>query len=194
MKESLRKYCQALIAFSDQEFEVFLSCFSIRSLAKKEYFIQEGHYCREIAFINQGIFRHFHVKDGVELTCDISTENTFITDYVSFNRNILSSIALQALEPSELLVIKKDQLFKLYRLNPKYESLGRKIAENVAIRNTEIAMSLASDKPEKRYQNFLEKNPNIFNRVPQKYIANILGLTPESLSRIRKRIYQHSKS
>jgi len=72
--------------------------------------------------------------------------------------------------------------------------LGRKIAENVAIRNSDIAMSLASDKPEKRYISLLQEKPEIFQRVQQKYIANILGIKPESLSRLQKRIIVKSKS
>ena len=68
------------------------------------------------------------------------------------------------------------------------------MAEQVAQRATEIAMSLSSDKPEERFQNLLIKQPNIFQRVPQKYIANFLGVSPESLSRIQKRIHTKLKS
>jgi len=85
-------------------------------------------------------------------------------------------------------------LYELYQKNTKFEQLGRKIAEKVAMRNTDIAMSLASDKPEKRYSDLLKERPEIFQRVPQKYIANILGIKPESLSRIQKRIILNLKS
>ena len=68
------------------------------------------------------------------------------------------------------------------------------MAEQVAQRATEIAMSLSSDQPEERYQNLLKKQPDLFQRIPQKYIANFLGISPESLSRIRSRILRKRKS
>lgn len=68
------------------------------------------------------------------------------------------------------------------------------MAERTAMRNTDIAMSLAAEKPEKRYENLWKEKPEIFQRVPQKYIANILGVKPESLSRIRKRVMNNLKS
>lgn len=98
------------------------------------------------------------------------------------------------MEDSSLLLITKKKLYELYQKNSKFEQLGRKIAENVAMRNTDIAMSLASDKPEKRYSNLLKEKPEIFQRVQQKYIANILGVKPESLSRIQKRVFSKLKS
>ena len=68
------------------------------------------------------------------------------------------------------------------------------MAENVAQRATEIAMSLSSDKPEERFNNLIKKQPDLFQRIPQKYIANFLGISPESLSRIRNRIIGKQKS
>jgi CRP-like cAMP-binding protein len=103
-------------------------------------------------------------------------------------------MSLQAMEETTLSVIKKDNLYKLYKECPKYETFGRLMAEQVAQRATEIAMSLSSDKPEERFQNLLNKQPNLFQRVPQKYIANFLGVSPESLSRIRNRIVKKLKS
>ena len=144
--------------------------------------------------MTKGCIRHFHLKDGEEITCDITFENSFFTEFDSFNFGKKSEIAFQALEPSTILLMEKKSLVELYRSNAKFEELGRKIAENVATRNTAIAMSLASDKPEERYTKLLKENPEIFQRVQQKYIANILGIKPESLSRIRKRVLTDLKS
>ena len=101
---------------------------------------------------------------------------------------------LQAMEPTTIFVISRDNLFKLYAECPKYETFGRVMAENVAQRATDIAMSLSSDKPEERFNQLLDKRIDLFQRVPQKYIANFLGISPESLSRIRKRVLQKQKS
>jgi CRP-like cAMP-binding protein len=87
----------------------------------------------------------------------------------------------------------KERTTNLYQECSKYETFGRMMAEQVAMRATNIAISLSSDKPEERFQNLLKKQPDLFQRVPQKYIANFLGVSPESLSRIRNRILQKSK-
>lgn len=192
--DKLKKYCLSLVEFSQNELDIIDEYFSPVSVKKKKYLLEEGKICDFIAFITKGSIQHFHIKNGDEITCDISFENTFITEFNSFNKDVLSNISFQALEDTELLVVRKDKLIELYKRNVKFENLGRLIAEDVAIRNTQIAMSLASDKPEIRYKNLLADKPGIFQRVPQKYIANILGITPESLSRIRKRIYTNLKS
>jgi CRP-like cAMP-binding protein len=85
-------------------------------------------------------------------------------------------------------------LLLIYKACNKYETFGRLMTEQVAVRATEIAMSLSSDKPEERFVKLLKKQPDLFQRIPQKYIANFLGVSPESLSRIRNRIFTKLKS
>ncbi len=188
MKKNFIKYCQSLVAFSESEIATIKDYFITSTINKKDYLLQENEVCDFIAFIEEGSIRHFHIKDGNQITCDLSLDNNFITEFSSFNNGSKSYISFQALEDTKLHIIKKNKLSELYKINPKYEILGRKIAEKVAMRNTDIAMSLASSKPETRYKELLKENPEIFQRVQQKYIANFLGITPESLSRIRKRI------
>lgn len=192
--EELKKYCQSIVDFSDVELNELEKYFNELTVKKKHFLLKRGEVCNFIYFINQGCVRHFHVKEGEEITCDISMEETFITDFKSFNSAQKSEIAFQTLEETNLLCIDKDKLEKLYQTNPKFEELGRKIAEKVASRSMDIAMSLASDKPEKRYEKLLKDQSEIFQRVPQKYIANLLGIKPESLSRIRKRVFKKLKS
>ncbi|RDC63645.1 cyclic nucleotide-binding domain-containing protein [Adhaeribacter pallidiroseus] len=93
-----------------------------------------------------------------------------------------------------VLTITKPQLDLLYRESPIFESLGRILAERSVQAASARAASLASNKPEERYLTLLEQNPTLFQRVPQKYIASMLGISPESLSRIRKRILTPVKS
>lgn len=192
--ESLKEYCSKLTDFSNEELNLLNDYFGIKTFKKKDYILAIGEVCNFIAFINKGSVRHFHIKDGTEITCDISFENTFITEFNSFNLGTKSAISFQTLTDTELFFVRKEGLLDLYRTNAKFEELGRKIAERVAFRNTQIAMSLASDKPEERYRKLLKDNPSIFQKVQQKYIANFLGMTPESLSRIQKRVFSNLKS
>ncbi len=98
------------------------------------------------------------------------------------------------MENTTVYIVKKENLHKLYSQCPKYETFGRLMAEQVAQRATEIAMSLSSEKPEERFLNLLKNQPDLFQKVPQKYLANFLGISPESLSRIQKRIQNKLKS
>lgn len=192
--ENLKSYCQGIVEFTRAEIDVLEHFFEPQSLKKKQYLLAVDQVCDFIAFVSKGCIRHYHIKDGDEVTCDVSFENQFLTDFSSFNSGLGSRMTFQALEDTTLFVISKSRLHDLYQINPKFEGLARKIAEQVAIRSTEIAMSLAADSPEERYINLLNEKPAIFQRVQQKYIAHMLGIKPESLSRIRKRVLTSHKS
>ncbi|MCZ8285290.1 MAG: Crp/Fnr family transcriptional regulator [Bacteroidia bacterium] len=192
--DKLKKYCLQIVTLSVKELAQIDLYFEVRQYSKKEFLLQNGLSCNFIGFIAEGTIRHFHIKDGVEKTCDISFENSWVTDFQSFTHNTACIMNLQAMEHTIVYIIKKENLYKLYKSCNKYETFGRIMAENVAQRATEIAMSLSSEKPEERFQKLIKKQPDLFQRVPQKYIANFLGISPESLSRIRNRIIQKQKS
>jgi CRP-like cAMP-binding protein len=194
MYDQLKKYCKEIVPLSDIELDLIDNYFETKRLKKKDLLLQDNVVCNFIAFIADGSVRHFHIKDGIEKTCEISFNNSWVTDFQSFTHETVGIMNLQALEETTVFFIKKKDLFALYEKCNKYETFGRLMAEQVAQRATEIAMSLSSDKPEERYQNLIKKQPDLFQRVPQKYIANFLGISPESLSRIRKRIFYKQKS
>lgn len=147
-----------------------------------------------MAFLIKGCVRHFYLDDGDEITCDVSLENSVIVDLQSFDSGLKSKLNFQALEDSELLLIRKKMLNKLYSMDQRFERFSRRIAEKMAIRCLNIAMSLTHDKPEKRYSNLVKEKPELLQRIPQKYIANILGIKPESLSRIHRRVSLKEKA
>lgn len=194
MYGTLKKYCKETVPFLEDELILIEKYFELKTFKKKEYLLKDNKVCDFIAFIADGSIRHFHVKDGVEKTCDISFENSWVTDFQSFTYDTIGKMNLQAMENVTIFLIKKQNLYKLYNECSKYETFGRLMAEQVAQRATEIAMSLSSEKPEERFQNLIKKQPDLFQRVSQKYIANFLGISPESLSRIRKRIIIKEKS
>jgi CRP-like cAMP-binding protein len=190
MFTQLKSFCNATLPLTEEELKLIDVYFECKALRKKEFLLQGGKICDFIAFIASGTIRHFHIRNGIEKTCDISVENSWVTDFQSFTLGTSSIMNLQAMEDTNLFFIRKNNLYKLYKECPKY----RLMAEQVAQRATEIAMSLSSDKPEERFQNLLKKQPDLFQRVPQKHIANFLGVSPESLSRIRNRIVRKLKS
>lgn len=194
MYHLLKTYCKTIVPLTSEELELIDTYFEIRELNKKELLLQDGKICDFIGFIANGTIRHYHIKDGIEKTCDISFERAWVTDFQSLNHNTAGIMNLQALEKTTVYVIRKEMLYALYTKCSKYETFGRLMTEQVAQRATEIAMSLSSDKPEERFKKLIKNQPSIFQRVPQKYIANFLGISPESLSRIRKRIHAKLKS
>jgi len=194
MYDKLKKYCRQTVPFLDIELELIDKYFEVKSLERKDFLLQCDQICSFIAFIAEGSIRHFHIKSGVEKTCDISFDNSWVTDFQSFTYDTLGKMNLQAMEVTTVFIVRKHNLYKLYKDCAKYETFGRLMAENVAQRATEIAMSLSSDKPEERFRNLIKNQPDLFQRVPQKYIANFLGISPESLSRIRSRVLHKQKS
>jgi hypothetical protein len=192
--ETLKQYCRQVVPLTNEDLSLIDIYFEQKPIKKKAFLLQDNQVCNFVAFIETGSIRHFNVKDGVERTCDISFENSWVTDFQSFTHGTHSRINLQALAETTVDIIYKQNLFSLYKQCPAYETFGRLMAEKVAQRASDIAMSLSTDKPEERFQNLLENQPDLFQRVPQKYIANLLGISPESLSRMRSRIARKAKS
>jgi CRP-like cAMP-binding protein len=187
MYENLINYCSSFIPLSAIDKETIALNFKHTTIKRNDFLLKEGKVCDFIAFVNSGVIRHYHLKDGKEITCDVTLKNSFITDFRSFTQSIPSEYNFQILKNAELLIIKKWELFELYDNYKNIESLGRIMAEQVALRTIDIAMSLSSDKPQERVEKLIIQRPDLFQEVPQRYLANLLGISPESLSRIRAR-------
>jgi CRP-like cAMP-binding protein len=193
--ENLKKFINRFVNLSVEEADLLKDYFEEILLTKNHILLKEGDVCRYIYFLAEGKIRHFHIKEnGEEKTCDFTFENSFLTDFQSFIQEKPSLLHFIAISPCRLFRIRRDNLFRLYQVCNKYDTFGRIMAEEIAQRATETAMSLATDKPEERYRKLLLKYPDLFQKVPQRYIANMLGISPESLSRIRKRIRDKEKS
>jgi CRP-like cAMP-binding protein len=187
MYENLIKYCSNFITLSAIDKEAIELNFKHIRIKRNDFLLKEGKVCDFIAFVNLGVIRHYHLKDGKEITCDITLKNSFITDFKSFTQSTPSNYNFQILKNVELLIIKKKELLELYNNYKNIQSLGRIMAEQVALRTIDIAMSLSSDKPQERVEKLIIERPDLFQEVPQRYLANLLGISPESLSRIRAR-------
>ncbi len=194
MLEDLKNYCQSVLPFSPEELAHIDQYFKVKIFNKKDYLLTAGAPCQFLGFITKGAVRHFHIKDGNEKTCDLSFEQAWVTDFKSFNEGTISQMHLQAMAETTVCLIQKKDLMHLYASHQNFERFGRIMAEQVAQRATDIAMSLSSEKPEERVSNLMYTQPDLFQKIPQKYIANFLGINPESLSRIRKRIILKTKS
>jgi CRP-like cAMP-binding protein len=188
MYDQLKVYLSRFVNLTEDEFKDFSNKMVMKKLKKKEIYFREGEISRQVAFINKGCLRYYYLVGGQEHTGQFFFENSFYTDYESFLSGHASRQNIDALERSELLLISRTDLYQLYEQNPTFERFGRLMAENAYLglrrRNNEL-MNL---NPEERYLQLLKERPKVMERIPQHYIASYLGIKPESLSRIRRRI------
>lgn len=193
MIEKLKHYCKQIAGLPEEDLALIDVYFKTVKLRKKAFLWRAGEICSIIGFVSQGVIRNFYYKDGEEKTCGISLENAFFTDFNSLYNQVPTHTNSQAIEDSIVLTITRPNLQLLYQQSPRFESFGRIVSEKAAQSASERAASLSSDTPEERYLSLMAQNQSLFRRVPQKYIASMLGISPESLSRIRKRILSPTK-
>ena len=193
MFEELFKSISALVDFTPHEKRIFQNAFTYKEVPKKFTLISEGQIANELYFINKGLLRLYYNNEGEYITGYIFREHLFAGSYDSFLRSTPSIQYLETLETSELLVLSKEKLDFLYESIPKVNILTRKIAEQRFINAQQILSSFILNSPEERYQKFERKNGDLLLRVPHHIIASYLGITPVSLSRIRKRLLEKGK-
>ena len=193
---SFRKVIEGFVSFTDEEWEIFQSHLKVLSFDKKGCFVEAGQVCKYIGYIVSGSVRCYHIKDGNEITSYFSLENEMITSYKSFLTGCASPITIEFIEKSEMVVFNLQSLNDLVNnplLTLKMERFGRLVAEFLIFCYEDRITSFVTLTPEERYLNLLAKSSNVIKRIPQHYIANYLGITPVSLSRIRRRIMAPSK-
>jgi CRP-like cAMP-binding protein len=176
------------VPLPEVEFQEITRSFRLRPLKKKEHLLTAGSLCTEVFYVLKGGLRLYYPKDGAEQAVDFFFEDSWFTDFESWLTKKPSTLGLDALEDCEIISIPFRDLYTLYDLYPTLERIGRLIAEQTIIRICNRSNSLLADSPQERYIKLLEEHPDTIDRVPQYYIASYLGIEPESLSRIRKKI------
>ena len=177
-----------MLPLTEKEGNAFTEIFVYRSVPKKFNLVKVGDISREAYFINKGAARLYFEKEGEEISANFMFENNFIASLESFLLQTPSRQAIDTLEDCELLVMSKQKLDALIASFPKFNLFSKAITEMAFIMLQRRASSFILDSPEERYMSMLQQRPEILERVPQHMIASYLGVTPVSLSRIRKRI------
>lgn len=185
----VRQFFQKFNIFPDSEIEDFLPLFERRSLRKNDFFVHEGEKCKEIAFIETGIFRSYYISDeGKDITYCFRFPNDLIASYSSFISEKPSMENMQAISDAELLIIKKDNIQKLADENPHWIQFLKTIAEQEYLELEKRFFQLQRDSAAQRYQSLLENQPSYIQDISLQYLASYLGITQRHLSRIRKGI------
>ena len=164
-----------------------------QQLSKGEFVFFEGDICQAVYFNLRGCLRSFVSKNGKEYTLFFHTENQTLGDYESFQKLTPACFSCQAIENSEIIIF-NHQALDFFEHTDRGQKLLRFIAEDLAFFLRDKLLSLFLDTPEERYLKLLKTEPNLLQRIPQYYLASYLGIEPESLSRLKRRVYQQKNS
>lgn len=177
---------------SEEEAEGIAATMEIRNFRKGAILLREGQVSTEAYFVLEGCVRQFYLVDGEERTNNFFTEQQWVISLTSMSQQIPATHFMECCLDSVLVVGNRTREEDLYRKYPRLETVSRKVMEKVLAEQQEIMASYTTDTPEQRYLKLLKSRPDLFQRLPQYQIASYIGVKPESLSRIRRRLVQKS--
>jgi CRP-like cAMP-binding protein len=189
MTEQLKQNINKHIALSEKEIEGFCNLFQQKEIKKKSFLLREGEVCKFEGFVIKGIFRVYHIdKKGAEQILYFALENWWVTDIDSFTNEKPSQLFIEALEDSVVLLIsKKDKEFAYANLS-KIEKLFRVMTQKTHVALQRRMIDNLSKTADQRYLDFIEKYPELQQRLSNLQIAAYLGISHEFLSKIRNKI------
>lgn len=177
------------VSLTAAEQELFVSLLNIKRLLRKQFLLQAGDVCRYESYVLEGCLRSFFVDDkGDEHSLHFALEDWWITDLESFLHHTPAQVNIEALTPVTVLQLDKASLERLYTEAPFFERFFRILHQNAYLAQNRRILNNISMSGEARYLDLLARHPQLVQRVPQKYIASYLGITPVFLSQIRARL------
>lgn len=176
---------------SEKDLEVLVSILQYKTVKKNENLLEEGEVCRNAYFLVGGFLRMYYIdREGNEINYRFTDKNNFLVDFQSFLTQKPSRFFWKAEEDSELLALPHPLIQNAYTTSPAWNTFGRLIAEQVYLQLNERVEMLLFMSPEERYLHLLDQRPELFEQVSQFHLSSYLGVRPESLSRLRKRIWK----
>lgn len=176
---------QRVFHTTDDEMEALESVMQVTFVEKNMLFLKENEICKNIGFIEHGSMRLFYGNSDREACNDFFFENSLTGSVASFITQTPSIVNIAAVEQCELLLFSYSDVMALINSHPALKKLAGIIMQEQLIRAEKREASLLRDTPEQRFKNLMEDHPKIFKRIPLRYVASYLGITPETLSRYR---------
>ncbi|MES2485773.1 MAG: Crp/Fnr family transcriptional regulator [Bacteroidota bacterium] len=174
---------------SENDFEIVKGYFTYKRIRKKQYLLQEGDVCKYFGFILNGAMRQYTIDDkGVEHIVQLAVENWWVGDRESYIMFTPSVYNIDAWEDTELLLISRQDVLELHKHCPAFVETVKVMDDRNNIANQRRITSSISASAEKRYTNFIACYPNLLERFPQHIIASYLGITKDTLSRVKRQL------
>ena len=187
--EPIIEYFSKLLPLDSEEIEAVNTRFKERRIKRRQFILQEDDICKLNTFVVEGCFRMYFVDEkGKEHNIQFAVENWWIGDIGSFHSGEASKLYIEAIENSIILQINKEDQLDLFVKYPKFNRIFRVFTENALVTCQRRVLQNISSTAEERYVDFLKRYPQLFNRISNVQIASYLGVTPEFLSTIRKKI------
>jgi CRP-like cAMP-binding protein len=189
--DRLRTHMTRRVQLSDQEFTRCAEFFVPRRLRRRQFLLQEGDVCRHLAFVDEGCLREYTVDArGEEHVLQFAIEDWWISDLHSFLAGVPSQRNIDALQDSEVLLLEREARDRLLEEVPAMERFFRLLLEGNYVATHRRIEEALSDSAEERYLAFQKTYPALVEQIPLNQVASYLGITPQSLSRIRKELVQ----
>jgi len=186
--EKFQKYFDHSSLISDKAWDIFVSKLIRREYPKNATILKNGQVENFISFVDTGIIRFFIPNEEQEMTFAFVFENELMSAYDSFLMQTASTYAVQTITPTVLWSFTHKSLQDLYQEVPISNVIGRMACEELYIKKTARELSLLNQNAQERYLNIFAERPMLLQQIPLKYIASYIGITPQALSRIRRRI------
>ena len=192
MFDAIKAYYRNLVpTITEEELSVLQECLSVRHIQKGDFLVKAGQICKNVSFISKGLVRLYYTVDGKDISIGFAGEGDYTSEYESFLTRSPAAQNIGALTDVEVIDLGIDDMQRIYNQFPVFQEFGRKIAELLFIMLNRRNTALLALTPEDRYRNMIANNSRLLQQVPQYMLASYIGVTPEHLSRIRKKMSIH---
>ena len=185
MLDMLRQYVSGYVALTNEEFTFLAEKIVVRSFDRRQQLVSVGDVEQHMNFLVRGLARMYFIKGRTEVITNIAKEGELISSSASFLSGDPSCYFIETLEPAMMLSITREHLDSLYRQSPSVERLGRLITTQFVLQKEEWELECMRLDTKERFLRFVENNPDLLQRVPQKYLASYLNMKPETFSRLK---------
>lgn len=186
--EHIRKQFEEICSLTDDDWQSFCANLTRQEFSKGSLILKEGQKENYLSFIDRGMIRFYVPGIDNDLTFGFSFEGEFTSGYDSFLTRTDSHYSIEALTDTTLWRLTYDDLQIIYKTTSMGNVIGRVFSERLFLLKSKRELSLLSDTAEQRYLKLFEERPNLIRYIPLKYICSYIGITPQALSRIRRRI------
>lgn len=191
MHSELKHFLMQYAPLSADDLEILIPKFKSKLIKKNNFLLKEGEVCKDLVFVEKGCLRLYYIHDDMEVSVWFALNNNSAIEIHSFISQTPSNYFLQAIEDTSILYLPKTEIDRLYTTYPIMQELMRRYWEDVILNLLQRFTALEKDSAEKRYLDLLNK-PELLQTIPQKYLASFIGVTPTSLSRIKKHLVKKS--